>query len=82
MYQLSILYRPKWDMIKQGKPKMKQNQLAKDLNELYAEYCNDFLTVERFAAYKGWPLWFAKKVINSGRKINHSQALLNQLYTK
>ena len=61
---------------------MINTQLAIELNELYVEYYNDFLTVERFAAYKGWPLWFAKKVINSGRKINHNQALLNQLYTK
>ena len=58
----------------------KQLTLAKQLNELYVEYYNDFLTVECFASYKGWSLWFAKQVINSGRKINHDQALLNMIY--
>lgn len=38
-----------------------QKQLALELNEIYLEYYNDFLTVERFAAYKGWSLWFTKK---------------------
>ena len=33
-----------------------QKRLAMQLNELYIEYYNDFLTVERFAAYKGWSL--------------------------
>ena len=61
---------------------MMNKQLAIELNELYVEYYNDFLTVERFAAYKGWPLWFTKKVVNSGRQINHNQDLLNQIYTK
>ena len=59
-----------------------QNQLALELNEIYVEYYNNFLTVERFASYKGWSLWFAKQVINSGRKINHNQKLLNELYSK
>lgn len=58
-----------------------QKNLAIQLNELYVEYYNDFLTIERFAAYKGWSLWFAKQVINSGRKINHNQVLLNALYS-
>lgn len=62
--------------------KINQKQLAVELNELYVEYYNDFLTVERFAAYKGWSLWFTKQVINSGRKINHNQALLNKLYSE
>lgn len=59
---------------------MNQKQLAKELNEAYIEYYNDFLTVERFAAYKGWSLFFAKQVINSGRKINHDQSLLDEIY--
>lgn len=54
--------------------------LAKELNECYVEYVNDFLTVERYASYKGWSLFFAKQVINSGRKINHNQALLKQIH--
>lgn len=54
--------------------------LAKELNECYVEYVNDFLTVERYALYKGWSLFFAKQVINSGRKINHNQDLLNLIY--
>ena len=58
----------------------KQITLAKSLNELYVEYYNDFLTVEYFAEYHGWPLSFAKQVINSGRKINHNRDLLNLIY--
>lgn len=58
-----------------------QKQLAIELNECYVEYYNDFLTVERYAAYKGWSLFFTKKVISSGRKINHNQDLLKQLYS-
>ena len=61
--------------------KVYQRNLAVQLNELYVEYYNDFLTVERFAAYKGWSLLFTKQVINSGRKINHDQVLLNELYS-
>lgn len=57
-----------------------QRQLALELNEAYIEYYNDFLTVERYASYKGWSLWFTKQVINSGRKINHNQKLLNLIY--
>ena len=56
--------------------------LAKELNEVYIEYYNDFLTVERFASYKGWSLCFTKQVLNSGRKINHNQDLLKELYSK
>ena len=52
------------------------------MNEIYVEYCNDFLTIECFARYKGWTLWFTKQVINSGRKINHNQKLLNELYSQ
>lgn len=59
---------------------MNQKQLAKELNEAYMEYFSDFLTVERFASYKGWSLFFAKKVIDSGRKINHDQSLLDEIY--
>lgn len=58
-----------------------QKQLAIELNEAYVEYYNDFLTIERYAAYKGWSLFFTKQVINAGRKINHNQELLNQLYS-
>ena len=58
----------------------KQLTLAKSLNELYVEYCNNFLTVECFARYKGYRLDFAKQAINSGRKINHNRDLLNIIY--
>lgn len=57
-----------------------QIKLAKELNELYVEYYNDFLTVEAFARYKGFRLDFATAVIDAGRKINHDQALLNIIY--
>lgn len=58
-----------------------QKQLAIELNDAYVEYYNNFLTVERYATYKGWSLFFTKQVIASGRKINHNQDLLNQLYS-
>ena len=57
-----------------------QKQLAIELNESYVEFFNDFLTIDRYAAYKGWSLFFAKQVIKAGRKINHNQNLLNELY--
>ena len=60
----------------------KQLTLAKQLNELYVEYYNDFLTVEYFAEYHGWRVDFAKQVIKAGRKINHNQTLLNLIYQK
>ena len=59
---------------------MNQMILAKELNEVYIEYYNDFLTVERFASYKGWSLFYAKQVVNSGRKINHNVELMRKLY--
>ena len=59
-----------------------QKQLALELNELYVEYYNGFLTVERFAEYNGWTLSFTKQVIKAGRKINHDQDLLKELYSK
>lgn len=57
-----------------------QLSLAKQLNELYVLFYNDFLTVEYFAEYHGWRLDFARQVIDSGRKINHNQDLLNLIY--
>ena len=59
-----------------------QKQLASELNERYVEFFSNFLTVERFAEYNGWTLSFTKQVINSGRKINHNQDLLKELYSK
>ena len=59
-----------------------QKQLALELNELYVEFFSNFLTVERFAEYNGWTLSFTKQVINSGRKINHNQTLLKELYSQ
>ena len=60
---------------------IKQKQLAIELNEMYVEYYNDFLTVERYASYKGMSLSLAKAAINAGRKINHNQTMLNALYS-
>lgn len=60
---------------------MFQLTLAKQLNEVYIEYYNDFLTVERFAAYKRWTVAYTRQVINAGRKVNHNQALLNAIYS-
>ena len=59
-----------------------QKQLALELNEIYMEFFSNFLTVERFAEYNGWTLSFTKQVIKAGRKINHDQDLLKELYSK
>ena len=59
---------------------MSQVILAKELNEAYLEYFNDFLIFLRFASYKGWSLFYDKQVINSGRKINHNVELMRKLY--
>ena len=59
---------------------VQNSNLAKELNESYVEYYNDFLTVERYALYKGWSVFFTKQVIKAGRKINHKQEMLNALY--
>lgn len=57
-----------------------QLTLAKQLNELYVLFYCDFLTVEYFAEHHGWRVDFARQVINSGRKVNHNQTLLNMIY--
>ena len=54
--------------------------LAKDLNEAYIEYYNDFLTYEAYAQYKGWSLSFTTKVIDCGRKVNRNIELIKELY--
>ena len=59
---------------------MNQKKLARELHDVYIEYCNDFLTVECFASYKGWALFFTKAVIKAGRKIDHDQKMLNKIY--
>ena len=46
--------------------------LAKELNECYVEYINDFLTVERYASYKGWSLFFfflLSKLLTQGARL-------------
>ena len=58
-----------------------QKLLAIELNEMYIEYYNDFLTVERYASYKAMPLSLTKAAINAGRKINHNQTMLDALYS-
>lgn len=60
---------------------IQNTSLAKELNESYIEYYNDFLTIERYALYKGWTVFFTKQVIKAGRKINHDQDMLNALYS-
>ena len=42
--------------------------------ELYIDYFNNFLTVERFAEYYEMELSEAQAVINEGRKINHARS--------
>lgn len=41
------------------------------VENLYLQYVNEFLTVERFAEFKGFTIERAKRIIGIGRKINH-----------
>jgi hypothetical protein len=41
--------------------------------ELYLDYVNDFLTVERFANYYGMSKEYANHVIEIGRKLNNKE---------
>lgn len=43
---------------------------------LYLEWCNDFLTVARFAEYHGMTESKALRVINTGRALNHRRPTL------
>ena len=42
-----------------------------DLEDLYLDWFNNFLTVDRFAEYYGMTAEKASRVINIGRKLNH-----------
>ena len=39
--------------------------------ELYLDYVNNFLTIERFAEYYGMSVDYANHVIEVGRKLNN-----------
>lgn len=47
--------------------------ITERLNALYIEYINDFLTVEKFAAYHGTPVEEMQKLVDLGRHINHNE---------
>lgn len=47
---------------------MEQN--AKRIIELYLDWLNNFLTVEAFAAYHGFSVYQANKIIQLGRDID------------
>ena len=47
--------------------------MRKQLEKMYLDYFNNFLTVENFANYYGITEDKAYKVIATGRKINHSK---------
>ena len=48
-------------------------QIAREtLNELYLDYFNDYLTVEKFAEHNGLTISQANTLINIGREINQS----------
>jgi len=48
-----------------------ENPIANGANELYIEFLNDFLTVERFAEYHDLPTEFATALIKYGRELHH-----------
>lgn len=47
--------------------------ITERLNDLYIQYCNDFLSVERFASYHGLSVADMQKLIDLGRHINHNE---------
>lgn len=61
------------------RPTMKGFQLAARspwrvrLQEYFLDYFNNFLTVEKFARYYGFPLQRAHRVIALGRRIHEGQ---------
>tara|TARA_R100000353_G_scaffold126445_1_gene89779 strand:+ start:306 stop:443 length:138 start_codon:yes stop_codon:yes gene_type:complete len=44
-----------------------------ELEKMYLDYVNNFLTVPRFAEYYGITVTEANEIINLGRIINHSK---------
>jgi|TARA_Y100000590_G_scaffold84148_1_gene93966 hypothetical protein len=44
-----------------------------ELEKMYLDYVNNFLTVTRFAEYYGITVKDANEIINLGRIINHSK---------
>ena len=51
----------------------RKKELNKYLNEMYLDYYNNFISVERFAEYYNISEAFALEVIEQGRQINHRQ---------
>jgi hypothetical protein len=51
----------------------RKKELNKYLNEMYLDYFNNFISVERFAEYYNISETFALEVIEQGRQINHKQ---------
>ena len=51
----------------------RKKEINKYLNEMYLDYYNNFISVERFAEYYNISEAFALEVIEQGRQINHRQ---------
>ncbi len=45
---------------------------------LFLDYKNNFLTIEKFAEYYGFELEKANSIINQGRELNEKRATENQ----
>lgn len=60
-------------MIKGNKPLPQAIKAIKSCEELYLDYFNNFITIQRFAEYHNLPLEIAKAVIKSGMYYNHNQ---------
>jgi hypothetical protein len=51
----------------------RKKELNKYINEMYLDYFNNFISVERFAEYYNISETFALDIIERGRQINHKQ---------
>ena len=58
---------------KQRNAHLDRNPIAKQANELYIEFANDFLTVERFAEWHDLPLEYAQALIKYGRELHRCE---------
>jgi hypothetical protein len=52
---------------------MKHGDIKQRVEDLYIDYFNHFLTVDRFAEYYGLSVRQATRIIHTGRRINRSR---------
>ncbi len=52
---------------------MKYGDIKQRVEDLYIDYFNHFLTIDRFAEYYGLSVRQATRIIHTGRRINRSR---------